>query len=270
MPVLLARKQYCHKCKKGYDKITDHPCGDLCKLCHIQNCPIVQWTYCQDWNRFFKSDECFVRHKDATGQKKALGTSLTKCQRCRRVITRASINDHHCGLVRCTVCQKYFKPENHQCYMQPIEARKLRRAREDTNNEFLDDVVAVDNDVDDTIEREQSLMLFDFECTQDEGNTSRTIAWSKTKAATSLCFLGTVPKTSPVRGSSKKRTPARPSSPIISRLTMGTLSSSISTRMALLPKWLLVAQRILSNVSIRSVWFTCVWRISPRPSASQN
>ena len=53
--------------------------------------------------------------------------------------------------------------------MQPIEARKLRRAREDTNNEFLDDVVAVDNDVDDTIEREQSLMLFDFECTQDEG-----------------------------------------------------------------------------------------------------
>ena len=124
MPAFLARKQYCHKCKKGYDKITDHPCGDLCKLCHIQNCPIVQWKHCQDCNRFFKSDECFVRHKDATGQKKALCTSLTKCQRCRRVITRASINDHHCGLVRCTVCQKYVKPENHQCYMQPIEARK--------------------------------------------------------------------------------------------------------------------------------------------------
>ena len=124
MPVLLARKQYCHKCKKGYDKITDHPCGDLCKLCHIQNCPIVQWKHCQDCNRFFKSDECFVRHKDATGQKKALCTSLTKCQRCQRVITRVSLNDHHCGLVRCTVCQKYVKPENHQCYMQPIEARK--------------------------------------------------------------------------------------------------------------------------------------------------
>ena len=25
MPAFLARKQYCHKCKKGYDKITDHP-----------------------------------------------------------------------------------------------------------------------------------------------------------------------------------------------------------------------------------------------------
>ena len=38
MPAFLARKQYCHKCKKGFDKITDHPCGDLCKLCNTQNC----------------------------------------------------------------------------------------------------------------------------------------------------------------------------------------------------------------------------------------
>ena len=113
MPAFLARKQYCHKCKKGYDKITDHPCGDLCKLCNIQNCPVVKWKYCQHYNRFFKSDECFARHKDATGQKKALSSSLTKCQRCQRVITRASLNDHHCGLVRCTVCQKYVKSENH-------------------------------------------------------------------------------------------------------------------------------------------------------------
>ena len=53
--------------------------------------------------------------------------------------------------------------------MQLIEARKPRPARENTNNEFLDDDVAVDNNVDDTIEREQSFMFFDFECTQDEG-----------------------------------------------------------------------------------------------------
>jgi hypothetical protein len=39
MPAFLAQKQYCHKCKKGYDKITDHPCGDLCMLCHRQSCP---------------------------------------------------------------------------------------------------------------------------------------------------------------------------------------------------------------------------------------
>ena len=45
MPAFLARKQYCHKCKKGYDKITSRPCGDLCKLCHTQNCSIVEWKF---------------------------------------------------------------------------------------------------------------------------------------------------------------------------------------------------------------------------------
>ena len=46
MPAFLARKKYCHKCKKGFDKITDHPCGDLCKLCNTQNCSIVEWKFC--------------------------------------------------------------------------------------------------------------------------------------------------------------------------------------------------------------------------------
>ena len=64
MPAFLARKQYCHKCKKGYDKITSHPCGDLCKLCYTQNCSLVEWKFCKDCNRFFKSDKCFNRHKD--------------------------------------------------------------------------------------------------------------------------------------------------------------------------------------------------------------
>ena len=32
IPDFLARKQYCHTYKKGFDKINDHPCGDLCKL----------------------------------------------------------------------------------------------------------------------------------------------------------------------------------------------------------------------------------------------
>jgi hypothetical protein len=87
MPAFLTRKQYCHTCKKGYDKITDHPCGYLCKLCHIQNRPVVKWKYCQDCNRFFKSDECFTRHKAAVGKQKDLCSSLVKCQKCQRVMT---------------------------------------------------------------------------------------------------------------------------------------------------------------------------------------
>ena len=61
MPAFLARKHYCHTCMIGFDKITDHPCGDLCKLCKVQNCPIVNWIYCTECNRFFKSDVCFTR-----------------------------------------------------------------------------------------------------------------------------------------------------------------------------------------------------------------
>ena len=163
MPAFLARKQYCHRCKKGFDKITDHPCGDLCKLCHTQNCSIVEWKFCKDCNRFFKSDECFNRHKDDAGPAKSLCRALVKCKKCKRVVTRASLRDHHCGKVRCSTCQKYVKPENHQCYLQPLKTKKTRSAEE--ANDLLDDDVAVDNDEEDT----KNLMFFDFECTQDDG-----------------------------------------------------------------------------------------------------
>jgi hypothetical protein len=163
MPAFLARKQYCHECKKGFDKITDHLCGDLCKLCHTQNCSLIEWKFCKDCNRFFKSEACFSRHKDDTGPAKSLCCTLVKCKKCQRVVTHASLRDHHCGKVRCSTCQNYVKPENHQCYLQPVKAKKRQTAEE--GNEFLDDDVAVDNDVEDT----QNLMFFDFECTQDDG-----------------------------------------------------------------------------------------------------
>jgi hypothetical protein len=30
---------------------------------------------------------------------------LVKCKKCKRVVTRASLRDHHCGKVRCSTCQ---------------------------------------------------------------------------------------------------------------------------------------------------------------------
>ena len=189
MPAFLARKQYCHKCKKCFDKITDHPCGDLCKLCNTQNCPVVNWIYFQDCNRFYKSDECFARHKDATGQKKALCTTLTKCQICQRIVTRASLNDHHCGLVRCIVCQKYVEPWNHQCYTQPIETRNRQAAQHSTNNESLDDDVVVEDDGGND-ERDQSLMFFEFECTQDDGQHIPNLCVVQNESGDEKVFLG--------------------------------------------------------------------------------
>ena len=131
------------------------------KLCHTQNCSLVEWKFCKDCNRFFKSDECFNRHKDDAGPAKSLCCALVKCKKYQRVVTRASLRDHHCGKVRCSTCQKYVKPENHQCYLQPVKTKKTRSPEE--GSEFLDDDVAVENDVENT----KNLMFFDFKCTQD-------------------------------------------------------------------------------------------------------
>ena len=151
MPAFLARKQYCHKCKKGFDKITSHPCGDLCKLCHTQNCSFVEWKFCKDCNRFFKNEECFNRHRDDNGPAKSLCRALVKCDKCQRVVIRASIDDHYCGKVRCSTCQMYVRPENHKCYLQPVKTRKRASEEEESHTNFLDDDIAVENDVQDQV-----------------------------------------------------------------------------------------------------------------------
>ena len=54
MPAFYAGKMYCHTCKKGYDKIVNHLCGESCKSCRFQNCPLISWVYCIDCSRYFK------------------------------------------------------------------------------------------------------------------------------------------------------------------------------------------------------------------------
>ena len=164
MPAFLARKQYCHQCKKGFDKITDHPCGDLCELCHTQGCPIVEWVHCKDCHRYYKSRECFDRHKNEDGPANSICQALLKCHQCHRVVTRASMNNHHCGKVKCSICKTHVSPEGHQCFLPPIETRQPRQNRR--RNELVDDDVEVEDEVG---ERESNLMFFDFECTQDDG-----------------------------------------------------------------------------------------------------
>ena len=188
MPAFLAREQYCHKCKKGFDKITDHPCGDLCKLCHTQNCSLVEWKCCKDGNRFFKSDECFNRHKDDTGPAKSLCRALVKCGKCQRVVTRASINDHYCGKVRCSTCQTYVRPENHKCFLQPVKTRKRASEEEESHTNFLDDDVTVENDVQDR--QEQNLIFFDFECTQDHGEHIPNLCVAQNESGEEFVFYG--------------------------------------------------------------------------------
>ena len=125
MPAFFARKRYCHTCKKGYDKMTDHLCADACKSCRFPNCPIVSWLPCADCMRVFKSQECFDRHKQTAGNAKSICASLVKCFHCGFVVKRGRLRRHHCGLTRCSTCKEYVRLENHQCYMQ-LRKRETR------------------------------------------------------------------------------------------------------------------------------------------------
>ena len=61
----------------------------------------------------------------------------------------------------------YVRPENHKCFLQPVKTRKRASEEEESHTNFLDDDVAVENDVQDR--QEQNLIFFDFECAQDHG-----------------------------------------------------------------------------------------------------
>ena len=138
MPAFVARKIYCHTCKKGYDHVKNHLCGHTCKLCYFQNCPIVSWISCSDCNRIFKSQECFDRHKQNVGNAKSICMSTAKCPHCNRVFERTQLRPdlHHCGLKSCSTCEKYVGIEDHQCYMQPVVMTKRMRTstKADTTN----------------------------------------------------------------------------------------------------------------------------------------
>ena len=71
--------------------------------------------FCEDCNRFFKSLECFDRHKARVSEKRPTCMSVVKCKHCNQVVKRVSPElpqKHNCGLVRCTVCQQYVNPDN--------------------------------------------------------------------------------------------------------------------------------------------------------------
>ena len=182
MPAFVARKKYCHTCKKGYDHVKHHLCGDTCKLCYFQNCPIVSWTPCSDCNRFFKSQECFDRHKQNVGNAKSICLSTAKCPHCHLVFARTQLRPdlHHCGLKRCSTCEKYVGIEDHQCYMQPVKEKPTRETS------LCDD--EADEDVHENGYNE--LLFFDFECIQENGTHEPNLCVIQNEAGDEWMFQG--------------------------------------------------------------------------------
>ena len=185
MPAFFARKRYCHTCKKGYDKMTDHLCADACKSCRFPNCPIVSWLPCADCTRVFKSQECFDRHKQTVGNAKFICASLVKCFHCGFVVKRGRLGRHHCGLTRCSTCKGYVRLENHQCYMQSEKER---------NTTVSEDTDLLDTEAHDGDDAPQSgyneLLFFDFECRQENVNHEPNLCVVQNEAGDEWVFEG--------------------------------------------------------------------------------
>jgi hypothetical protein len=135
MPAFLARKRYCHTCKKAYDHRADHLCPNSCECCRFTNCPVVSWIYCNACNWHFKIQECFDRHKQSVGNAKSVCLHLVKCPDCNTVVGRhkRESEKHHCGTRKCSICKEYVQSEGHRCYMQPVKGQ-------DTGEDLANDV----------------------------------------------------------------------------------------------------------------------------------
>ena len=187
MPGFLARKMYCHLCKKTYDHREDHLCSNICKCCRFPDCPVGSWIHCSDCNRYFKSQTCFDRHKESTGNAKSICATLVRYPNCDRIVKRYKRNPekHYCGKTKCPICKEYTQPGDHRCYIQPV---KKRDEQELDSTEDLSEQAAREDNV--TEAGYNQLLFFDFECRQENGNHEPNLCIVQNEAGDEWMFQG--------------------------------------------------------------------------------
>jgi len=155
------QEHFCYRCRHTYQ--SSHSCRKNCALCAMPNDHMkiwerkkdkALWKKCEDCNRSFYGEECFVHHK--TGDSSCCKRRW-KCLQCNRCYIRKTIDgkvstfvnmrtqdpeDHVCGNKWCNNCREPVDMKTHECFMLPVEAKA-----------------------------EYKKYLFaDFECTQDSKN----------------------------------------------------------------------------------------------------
>ncbi len=182
MPGFFARKMYCHTCKKAYDHREDHLCPKACQCCRFPDCPVGSWVRCDDCNRMFKSQACFDRHKQSSGNGKSICATMVRCTQCHRIIKRYKRDPEkqRCGMTKCSICKEYTRPGDHRCNMQPVEKR---------DDDLSDSEQTISED-DVTEGRYDQMLLFDFECRQENGNHEPNLCVIQNEASDKLVFEG--------------------------------------------------------------------------------
>ncbi len=154
--VLFNRAYWCDKCNQGFNTKDRHRCICKCYSCFsLKECPLVQWKKCDDCVRWFRSEECFQKHKSVAEQKgiaqlilihkyngvfagnkrqklnKSLCEKIRRCKDCNLLINYRTARKvdgvpvHNCGLYFCQRCDKeHSNGADNECFMQPIKEKK--------------------------------------------------------------------------------------------------------------------------------------------------
>lgn len=125
MAKLMGMRQFCHVCKRAYDRT--HTCASnmqcpVCKVPHKWNADEEADQYCEACNRWFTS-LCYENHLKGVCQRYFF------CSTCNKVVTRKNYGtntEHKCGFKSCGICKvDYEEGTEHLCYMQRPKALKI-------------------------------------------------------------------------------------------------------------------------------------------------
>ncbi len=119
---------YCNFCQKSYSKRDEHSCSYSCNVCGRNNCKQSSQSQvkCAACNRMCRSENCLRFHTMkpvGKGNKKnqdlpSLCEQHHQCSDCGLLMEKRQKEDHCCGEMFCSRCQKHYRDEHHQCYIR--------------------------------------------------------------------------------------------------------------------------------------------------------
>ena len=116
----MAKRYVCKACGKGVSRNITHTCDETCSNCMASPPSVSTWVGipCADWDRHFRSQECFANHKKRIGNKKLVCERKRKCGTCGELVL--SDKKHELGKRYCNVSNANIEV-GHLCYRQPLK-----------------------------------------------------------------------------------------------------------------------------------------------------
>ena len=86
----------------------------------------TEWEHCDECNRNFPTNECFMNHEEEIENKKGDLVSMCatnhKCETCK-IKFDPTKKEHKCGHRVCRNC-KQLQPFDHKCFIEAVELKE--------------------------------------------------------------------------------------------------------------------------------------------------